>query len=166
MKSISRKASYWKSMTFLPLLALLLMSFGTKSGSESISTQSQKAASTQKAAPAKATPAQGDEKVYIIVDVKPEFPGGQKAMSEYFSKNFKYPKNAEAKGIQGKVYVSFVITKEGKITKAKIWKSVDPELDAEALRLIQQMPNWVPGKKKGVVVNTAYNLPVNFTLSK
>jgi TonB family protein len=164
MKSISRKASYWKSTTFLSVLTLLLMSFGTTSGSESLSPQAQKAAPTKKAAPAKITPAKDDDKVYILVDQAPQFTGGQKAMSEYFSKNFKYPKNAEAKNIQGKVYVSFVVTKEGKITKAKIWKSVDPELDAEALRLIQQMPNWVPGKKKGAIVNVAMTLPVTFSL--
>lgn len=166
MKSISRKSSYWKLSTFLPLLALLLMSLGNASGSESISTQAQKATSTQKAAPAKSSPTKDDDKVYIMVDQAPQFTGGQTAMSEYFSKNFKYPKNAEAKGIQGKVYVSFVVTKEGKITKAKIWKSVDPELDAEALRLIQQMPNWVPGKKKGAIVNVALTLPVTFKLSR
>lgn len=166
MKSNSPKARCWKLTTYLPMLALLLMSFGNASGSESLSTQAQKAASTQKAAPTKASPAKDDEKVYIMVDQAPEFTGGAKAMSDYFTKNFKYPKNAEAKGIQGKVYVSFVVTKEGKITKAKIWKGVDPELDAEAIRLIQQMPNWVPGKKKGAIVNVAITLPVTFKLSK
>lgn len=162
MKSISRKARCLRMTSFLPLLALLLMSFGRTGENVALATQTNK--SNQKAAPAKVNLPKEDEKVYIMVDQAPEFPGGQKALSEFLGKNFKYPKNAEAKGIQGKVYVSFVVTKEGKITKAKIWKSVDPELDAEALRLIQQMPNWVPGKKKGAIVNVAMTLPVTFSL--
>ncbi len=102
--------------------------------------------------------------IYTIVDEKPEFIGGNKAMLKYLSKNVKYPTSALKKGIQGRVYVRFVIDKEGNVKDAKILRSVDPALDKEALRLIKSMPKWKPGKHKGNPVNTYYNVPINFVL--
>ena len=77
----------------------------------------------------------------------PEFPGGTEALKEYLDKNMKYPAEAKEKGIQGRVIVQFVVDEKGKVTSPKIVRSVDPSLDAEALRLIENMPQWTPGKK-------------------
>jgi TonB family protein len=104
------------------------------------------------------------EKVYDKVEQMPEFPGGEYALKKHISSEVKYPTEAAKAGIQGKVYVTFVITKEGKVTDAKIVKSANPLLDQEALRVIGSLPNWTPGKEKGVNVAVAFTLPIQFAL--
>ena len=94
----------------------------------------------------------------------PEFPGGTEALKEYLDKNMKYPAEAKEKGIQGRVIAQFVVDEKGKVTSPKIVRSVDPSLDAEALRLIENMPQWTPGKKtdeKGK--SKAVATPVSYT---
>lgn len=100
------------------------------------------------------------------VEEKPEFPGGESALIEFISTNVQYPEDAKNKGIQGKVFVSFVINKNGKVVEPKIMKGVDPLLDNEALRVISLMPDWKPGTQKGKTVNVSYVLPINFKLQK
>jgi TonB family protein len=95
----------------------------------------------------------------------PQHPGGTKGLQKYLSENIKYPPEAQKKGIQGKVFVSFVIDEEGNVTDAKVAKSVDPLLDAEALRVINGMQKWTPGKQRGKAVKVAFTLPINFALS-
>ena len=101
----------------------------------------------------------------------PEFPGGTEALKEYLDKNMKYPAEAKEKGIQGRVIAQFVVDEKGKVTSPKIVRSVDPSLDAEALRLIENMPQWTPGKKtdekgKSKAVATQYTLPIAFRMKK
>ena len=101
----------------------------------------------------------------------PEFPGGTEALKEYLDKNMKYPAEAKEKGTQGRVIVQFVVDEKGKVTSPKIARSVDPSLDAEALRLIENMPQWTPGKKtdekgKSKAVATQYTLPIAFRMEK
>ena len=95
----------------------------------------------------------------------PEFPGGMKELMKYLQSEVKYPKEAQDKGIQGRVVVQFVVNKDGSITDAKVVKSVDPLLDAESLRVVNAMPNWTPGKDKGEPVRTRFTLPVSFRLA-
>ena len=94
----------------------------------------------------------------------PQFPGGQAAMMEYLTKNVKYPEEAHKKGVQGRVIASFVVEEDGSITNANIAKSVDPLLDAEALRVVNAMPNWTPGMQRGKAVRVKYTIPINFML--
>ena len=101
---------------------------------------------------------------FDVVEEKPEFPGGQQALMEYLQKNMKYPKEAQEKGTQGRVMVQFVIDKDGSIVEPEVVRSVSPELDAEALRVVKMMPKWQPGKQEGKVVRVKYNLPVSFKL--
>ncbi len=105
-----------------------------------------------------------DSKVYNKVEQMPVFPGGQEALFNYICKNVKYPPKAETNGIQGRVVVTFVITKEGKVKNVKILKKVDPNLDAEALRVVRSLPDWIPGRKAGKAVNVKYTIPVTFRL--
>lgn len=105
------------------------------------------------------------EKVYDEVDKMPEFPGGQEAMGQFFVDNVKYPKKAKEEGIQGKVFVNFIVDKDGKVKDVSIKQSVNPELDAEAMRVVKMMPNWTPGEKDGKAVAVEITLPVNFVLS-
>ena len=92
------------------------------------------------------------------------YPGGMGELMKFLSRNIKYPKEAQDKGIQGRVVLQFVVNKDGSICDSKVVKAVDPQLDAEALRVINAMPNWTPGKQKGEPVRTRFTLPVHFRL--
>ena len=102
--------------------------------------------------------------IFQVVEEMPEFPGGMQELMIFLSKNTKYPAEAHKNGTQGRVIVSFVVTDEGNIQDPVIEKGVDPLLDAEALRVIQMMPKWKPGKQKGKAVNTKFTIPVTFKL--
>lgn len=106
----------------------------------------------------------GDDKVFEVVEHMPEFPGGNQELMKFLSSNIKYPTNAEKNKIQGRVIIQFLVSKEGSIKNAKIVRSVDKELDAEALRVINAMPKWKPGMHKGEAVNVKYTVPVVFRL--
>ncbi len=108
--------------------------------------------------------AQKNQKVFDIVEQMPEYPGGQAALFEYLSKNIKYPADAEKKKVEGKVFVTFVVDTDGKITDVSLMRKVFPSLDAEAIRVISAMPNWIPGKQKGRVVRVKYTVPIMFRL--
>ena len=108
-------------------------------------------------------PSEG-EAAFDVVEEMPEFPGGPQAMMDYLMKNVCYPKTAFDANIQGRVIAQFVVDKEGTIRGAHVVKSVDPALDAEAVRVINSMPKWTPGRQNGKVVNVKYTIPVNFQL--
>lgn len=103
-------------------------------------------------------------KVYKKVENMPEFPGGVQGLMQYISSNLKYPAAAQKAGIQGKVIVSMIVDKEGNITDPKIIKGITPLLDAEAIRIISDMPQWKPGTDKGEKVNVQYTIPLVFKL--
>ncbi len=105
------------------------------------------------------------DSVYTNVDVLPEFPGGLDQFKNFMMNEIVYPPAAKKEGIQGKVYVSFTVNKNGAVTDAKIVKGVHELLDKEALRVVETMPEWTPGKHKGEIVNVRYTVPVNFALS-
>lgn len=110
---------------------------------------------------------QEDEKVYDVAKHLPTFPGGTSAMFEFLNNNVSYPKEAQEKGIEGKVTVSFVVKKDGSITNIKVEKSVHPLLDDEAIKVVSLMPNWEPGKnEKQKPVNVRMTLPIHFRASK
>ena len=102
--------------------------------------------------------------VYDVTETLPQFPGGQGVMMKYLAANIKYPASAVKAKKQGRVIVTFVIQKDGSVTNARIARSVDPELDAEALRIVKAMPNWTPGTQDGKPVNVKYTIPVIFSL--
>ena len=101
-----------------------------------------------------------------IPETMPQFPGGQKVLMKYLAANIKYPATAAKAKKQGRVIVTFTVRKDGSITNAKVARSVDPELDAEALRVVRAMPKWTPGTQNGKPVNVKYALPVKFSLQK
>ena len=102
--------------------------------------------------------------VYEAVEQMPEFPGGMAGLMQYITKNLRYPEEAKAKGIQGRVTVRVVVNTEGKVTNAEVLRSADPVLDAEALRVASSLPDWKPGMKDGKPVNVRFIFPVNFSL--
>ncbi len=105
-----------------------------------------------------------NSEVFDEVEKAPEYPGGQEAMGQFFSKTVKYPKVALENGVQGTVYVEFVVDPTGKVTKPSIVQSVSSELDAEALRVVGLMPKWTPGEQDGKAVSVRMTLPVKFKL--
>ncbi|RIJ50148.1 energy transducer TonB [Maribellus luteus] len=105
-----------------------------------------------------------EAQVFLIVEDMPEFPGGDLALRKYIANAIKYPVIAQENGIQGKVYVTFVVGKDGKVTNASIARGVDPSLDKEALRVVNSLPTWKPGKQRGKPVNVSYTVPINFVL--
>ena len=101
---------------------------------------------------------------FAVVEQMPEFPGGMKELMTYLKDNIKYPKAAQDKKVQGRVIVQFVVEKDGTPTEFNVLRSVDPDLDAEALRVLGGMPKWKPGMQKGQVVRVKYTVPVTFRL--
>lgn len=102
--------------------------------------------------------------VYTVVQQQPEFPGGMSKLNQYFKKNLRYPQSARESRLEGKIFVTFIVNEQGNIEDARVLRSFDPEMDTEAVRLIQEMPTWIPGKQNGKPVNCRFNLPVNFAL--
>lgn len=100
--------------------------------------------------------------IYSVVEQPPQFPGGMNKLGKYFRQNTRYPDAARQAGIRGRTFVNFVVTDTGAIRDVKLLKSLSPELDVEAVRLIENMPNWIPARQGGKPVNVYYNLPVNF----
>lgn len=107
---------------------------------------------------------QKNEKVYDMVEQMPEYPGGMPALIEFLKSNIKYPKDAETQKVEGKVLVLFVVETDGNISDVKVARKVFPSLDAEAVRVVQAMPKWAPGKIKGRSVKVRYTLPIMFRL--
>ena len=107
---------------------------------------------------------EGANAVFFIVEDMPEFPGGDEALRKYIANTINYPDFAKKEGIEGKVYVSFVVEKDGSVGDAKIERGVDPSLDKEALRVVKALPIWKPGKQRGEAVRVQYTVPLNFAL--
>ena len=106
-----------------------------------------------------------EEEVYIIVEQMPGFPGGEEALMKYISDHVEYPAMAVERGIEGRVTVRFVVDKDGYVRDVTVIRGVHELLDREAVRVIQSLPRWNPGKQNGVAVAVYYNVPVNFTLN-
>ncbi|WP_320018406.1 M56 family metallopeptidase [Labilibaculum manganireducens] len=104
------------------------------------------------------------EDVYVTVEKMPQYPGGSLALQKYIAESVRYPKDAREKGISGRVFVTFVVNKEGDVIQAHVVRGVDPSLDAEALRVMNSIPKWTPGYEKGEAVNVSYTVPINFSL--
>lgn len=107
---------------------------------------------------------QKNQKVYDMVEQLPEYPGGMPAMMTFLQDNMKYPEDAEKQKVDGRVIVQFIVETDGSVSDVKVAKQVFPSLDAEAIRVVQSMPKWIPGKDKGKVVRVKFQLPIVFRL--
>lgn len=104
------------------------------------------------------------DEIFVVVEDQPEYPGGNAAMMKFLSDNIRYPVIAQENGIQGRVICNFVVERDGSITDVNVVRGVDPSLDKEAVRVIEQMPNWKPGRQRGQAVRVRFTLPVVFRL--
>ncbi|MEZ4755710.1 MAG: energy transducer TonB [Flavobacteriales bacterium] len=100
-----------------------------------------------------------------IAEQMPEFPGGKEALFAYIGKNLKYPEQAQEEGIEGVVYVTFVVETDGKITGVQVLRGIGGGCNEEAVRVVSGMPNWTPGMQRGKPVRVKYNLPIRYRLT-
>ncbi|WP_421920048.1 TonB family protein [Marinifilum sp.] len=105
------------------------------------------------------------EQIFVIVEKMPEFPGGKLALKKHIKESVVYPKLAKEEGITGRVFVTFIVTKEGKVDKVRVIRGVEPSLNQEAKRVIEALPDWTPGEQRGKKVNVSCTLPVAFGVS-
>ena len=110
------------------------------------------------------TQAVEEEKPYEMVEQMPTFPGGAEALLQYIAKNLKYPTIAQENGVQGRVICQFVVAKDGSVQNVRVVRSLDPSCDKEAVRVIQSLPKWIPGKQNGKAVPVYYTVPIMFKL--
>ena len=165
-----------KYLLFAPLEGVLLMVSNIESVAREIGEQIPEVAEVQQKAEQAAeekvkTKPQTDttkkKKTWdCMPETMPQFPGGQELLLKYLADNIKYPASAVKAKKQGRVIVTFIVQKNGSVTHAKIAKSIDPELDAEALRIVKGMPKWTPGTQNGKPVSVRYMVPVKFSLQK
>ena len=105
-----------------------------------------------------------EAQIFMVVESMPEYPGGEAALYKYLAENIKYPQMAKESGIQGRVFVTFVVERNGSVTDVRVLRGIGGGCDEEAIRVVQSMPQWTPGKQRGKSVRVQYNLPVKFTL--
>lgn len=163
-KKKSNAAGHIKYALFvLPAFALLVA--GNISCSQGAS-EKQDAKEETVAPDSVAAPTDGvaKDEVFMVAEQMPEFPGGMKELLKFLQNNLKYPENAMKNNVQGRVIVQFVVEKDGTLTEFKVARSVDPDLDAEALRVLQIMPKWKPGMQRGKIVRVKFTVPVSFKL--
>ncbi len=185
------KSSQWKTLRALavvPVIVLALLAFANPKSVAAVVTtnvpqaETFKSSTTQEmpeAVQAEATPltventveeqvpaepVNDEEVIYKSVEQMPRFPGGEAEMMKYLMQNIQYPYNAAKNDIEGRVVLQFVIEKDGHIGEVKVVRSVDEELDAEAVRVVKSMPNFTPGYQDGKPVAVWYTLPVMFKL--
>lgn len=105
-----------------------------------------------------------EQEIFTIVEEMPEFPGGMTKLADYLAKNIKYPQMARESGIQGRVFVQFVVEPDGSVSNVAVMRSLGGGCDEEAMRVVKSMPKWKAGKQRGKPVRVSYILPVNFKL--
>ncbi|MDD2284880.1 MAG: TonB family protein [Paludibacter sp.] len=172
------KTGMLKYLLILPLVSALIISSNAESmlnsAKEAVKKQQTqqtppppsaiKELKTQQTPPPPPPPVKEDDVVFIVVEKMPQFPGGDAELFGYLSNSIKYPLKAQESNIQGRVICQFVVNRDGSISDVKIVRGADPSLDAEAIRVIKAMPNWIPGEQRGKKVRVKYTLPLNFKL--
>ncbi len=160
------KGFWWKLLATLPVLALLLIVNARASAQQtSNSDVNVHEIKTSDINNIKIKKVETDS-VYQVVEVMPEFPGGMSQMATYLSENIKYPVEAKDKNISGRVFIEFVIEKDGSVSNVNVMRSVGGGCDDEAVRVVKAMPKWKPGLMKGKPVRVHYVLPINFKLEE
>ena len=158
-KKRTSMAGHLKYALFAPLAAALLLAsniscVSTEKNEEERSSTSEESRSVK-------VP---EGEVFQVVEEMPEFPGGMAECMKWLGANINYPETAQKNGVQGRVIVQFVVNTDGSIIEPQVARGIDPELDAEALRLINAMPKWKPGKQQGKAVRVKYTLPIAYRL--
>ena len=167
---LKEKSNPWaraKYLYILPLAALAVTAFARPE----VSAVADEISAVKVIAPAVHDSIQPNVQTAVVapssaLDQMPEFPGGMEALNTYLRNNIRYPQEAQKAGIQGRVIIQFIVSKDGSITDAEVVESVDPQLDAEGLRLIKNMPRWKPGMRKEQAIRVKQTLPIRFAFTK
>ncbi len=104
------------------------------------------------------------KEIFSLVEEEPSYPGGDEARIKFLQENMKYPEEAIKHGVQGKVFVTFVVEVDGSLSDVKVLRGIGSGCDDEAIRVVKSMPKWIPGKQKGIPVRIQFNLPIDFKL--
>jgi len=168
-KTQSKKFARLKMLLVIPMTALLILCFTFSFNKNLIGQSSTKTTELIKAESVvdltqDVKKDQTPNHVFTIVETDAEYVGGEKARIAFLSKNIKYPEEARKNGIQGRVYVTFVVEKDGSLTDVQVTRGIGYGCDDEAVRVIKLMPNWIPGKQRGEPVRVQFNLPIRFSL--
>ena len=163
MNKTKTRFGAWKVLAALPVAALLMM-VGCKPAESTNSDTASVALQQEEPVYDMGPTQQADGEVANVVEVDPEFPGGMEAFYKYLAENVHYPEQAKKEQIQGRVFITFVVEKDGSISSAKVLRGIGGGCDEEALRVVNAMPKWTPGKMRGEVVRVNYNLPITFKL--
>jgi TonB family protein len=157
--SKSRIKVFYSLLILIPVSVILIITAFSCSGSR-------KAAGVQTGQPEQhPLPPPRKPQIYVVVEDMPDFPGGDSALMQYIYTNVRYPAEAKAKGIQGRVIIRFCVTSTGAVDSIHVLRGVHPLLDIEAVRVVKDMPDWTPGKQGGEPVNVWYSVPITFALS-
>ena len=153
----------WKVLAALPVAALLMMvgckpAANTEADTTAVDTSQSSSRGDGYAGEA------ADTVTFSVVENNPEFPGGEDALYKYLAENIRYPEQAKKEKVQGRVFVRFVVDKDGSVVKSEVLRGIGNGCDEEALRVVNAMPKWTPGKQRGKPVNVQYVIPVNFKL--
>ena len=165
-KKRSSRWSAMRSFAFVPAVALAALVYSTPAVASFIESTSQSVLSLPPDDKDKEKKAvYNEEEVFTAAEVMPQYPGGEAELMQFVCKNVKYPEKAQKEGTQGIVVAQFVVTSKGKVVTPRIVRSVSPELDAEAIRVVSMIPDFNPGKLDGKPVAVWYTIPIRFRLS-
>ena len=153
----------WKALAVLPVAALLMMvgckpAANTEADTPAVDTSQSSSRGDGYAGEA------ADTVTFSVVENNPEFPGGEDALYKYLAENIRYPEQAKKENVQGRVFVRFVVDKDGSVVNSEVLRGIGNGCDEEALRVVNAMPKWTPGKQRGKAVRVWYNLPIIFKL--
>jgi len=106
-----------------------------------------------------------EEQIFVVVEEMPSFPGGEEARLRFLSDNIRYPQMAREAGIQGSVFITFVVERDGSVTDVRITRGIGGGTDEEAIRVVRKMPRWTPGRQRGQPVRVQFTMPIRFVLN-
>ncbi|MFA6400375.1 MAG: M56 family metallopeptidase [Salinivirgaceae bacterium] len=159
------KSSKWAKIRFVWVAPILVLTFVVFACNKATISETTGNINTESADINKSvTITELDTTVFFIVEDMPEYLGGDSSLREFIAQSVKYPEVAKQKGIQGRVFVQFVVNQNGGIEQVKVVRGVDPSLDEEAIRVVKGIPQWTPGKQNGKNVNVSFTIPINFKL--
>jgi len=166
------KSEWLKSLLVIPVIILALTVFSLSASGQKATTTKTEVAPPSSPSPPPPVPQSTDKKAvsvmtdgaYRVVDVMPEFPGGDTALLKYIADSTHYPKDAKTQAIQGKVIVRFMIKANGSVSEVSVQKGVSPSLDEESIRVVKTLPKFTPGKLNGKTVPVWYMIPISFKL--
>lgn len=168
-KKLSGKMPILKLILVLPLIVFLLFAFLSCAAKKRAAAVHTEVAPPPPPPPPPVNSSESkdalDEVPYVVVEEMPIFPGGDEALLKYIAENTKYPEASKNQKIEGRVIVRFCVTAKGAVTMISILKSVNPELDAEAVRVVQTLPTFKPGRQSGRDVPVWYMVPITFALN-